>query len=115
MIGLQNTTYDGVGTMFLREFSETGEYVSTARIARHKLLDGGTFFSHLGVTDTDRDFPIECRLSTAEQAAIKAWYESGAELMLTFWEGCFLALIADLRIQRGGLTLITFYFKEKIQ
>lgn len=114
MIGLQNTVKDSIGTVWLRNFQDTGEYSSRARISRSKLLNGGTHISHRGVTDTDRDFSVDCRLSTEERDAIDTFYRAGAELMISFWEGSFIGLIAGLDIQRDGSATILFYFKEKL-
>ena len=114
MIGIQNTIKDDIGTIWIRNYQDSGPYSSTARISRQKTLDGGSVFSHMGVSVTDRDFSIECRLSPDEAANIKTLYEDGAELMISTWEGAFIGLIAKLDIERDGTAEILFYFKEQL-
>ena len=114
MIGVQSTVKDDVGTIWIRNYQDSGGYSSKARIFRQKTLDGGSVFSHLGVSVTDRDFLIKCRLSPEEAENIKALYQAGSELMVSFWEGSFLGIVAELDIDRDGEAQILFYFKEKL-
>ena len=88
--------------------------MSTARISRAVLLNGSSYFSNHGVSETDRDFVINCRLSQEEGTLLKEIYKNAETIRLTFWEGCFLALIYRCEIQRNGEAEITFYFKEKV-
>lgn len=114
MIGIQNSIKDNIGTIWLRNYQDSGPYASMARISRQKTLDGGSVFSHMGVSVTDRNFSIECRLSSEEAAGLKTLYEGGAELMISTWEGAFIGLIAKLDIERDGAAEILFYFKEQL-
>ncbi|WP_319525685.1 hypothetical protein [uncultured Desulfosarcina sp.] len=115
MIYLSKIYVDDPGSnITLRNFPETGEYDSTARIDRVKTLDGGGVLSHNGTSCVDRDFEVECRVSEAEAAVLKLFHENGILLRLSFWEGSFKAYIFRLNIQRDGAAAIVFYFKEKL-
>jgi hypothetical protein len=114
MIFLSRTTADSAGQIILRNYQLSGDYENTARISRDKTLDGGSVFSHYGVTDTDRTFLIECRLSTPEAVALKAYFENAVVLRISFWEGSFSGYIYRLSIRRDGTAKITFYFSEKL-
>ena len=105
---------NGTGRVALRNYQDSGEYDNTARISRTATLDGSSHFDHLGVTDTDRDFQVVCRLTAAEHADLKALFESGETVRISFWEGCFLGLISRLNVRRSGEASITLYFKERL-
>jgi len=98
----------------IRNYQGSGAYVNTARISRTALLNGSSNFSNYGVSDTDRDFIINCRLSQEEKKLLKEIYKNAETVRLTFWEGSFLALVYRCEIQRDGEAEITFYFKEKL-
>ena len=115
MISITRTTIDGPGECVrLRNYKASGDYENRARLSRVKLLDGSSYFSHFGVSDTDRDFPIECRLTPVERESLVALFNSSALVKIAFWEGLFLGFIYRLKIRRNGEAEITLYFKEKI-
>lgn len=102
------------GAVRLRNYQDSGGYDNTARISRTATLDGSSHFDHFGVSDTDRDFQVNCRLTPAEHAALKSLFESGETVRISFWEGCFLGLVARLNVRRNGEATVTLYFKEKL-
>ena len=114
MIIISNTTADPTGPIQLRNYQLSGEYDSTARISRTATLDGSSHFDHFGVSDTDRNFSIQCRLTMTEQSLLKSLYESGASVRISFWEGCFSGYIAGLKILRSGEATVRFYFRERL-
>ena len=114
MILISKITGDANGRLALRNYQVSGDYENRARIARSATLDGSSHFSHFGVTDTDRDFTVSCRLSPSEFTTLKTIFESAETIRISFWEGAFLGLIARLKSLRNGESAITFYFKEKL-
>lgn len=114
MIYIAKITADSNGLLSLRNYQLSGDYDSTARISRTALLDGTSHLSNFGVTDSDRDFKIDCRVSGSELIRLKEIHEAAEIIRLSFWEGSFLSMIYRLSIKRNGETSITFYFKEKL-
>ena len=115
MISITRTSIDGPGgPVQLRNYRDSAEYDSTARLNRVKTLDGGSSFSHFGVSDTDRDFVVECRLTPLEYALLDALHRSAALIRIAFKEGVYLGFIYRLRVRSNNEATITFYFKEKI-
>lgn len=114
MIILSKTISDSAGQVQIRNYQLSGDYENTARLNRAKTLDGSSVLSHYGVTDTDRTFLIECRLSSAELSILKSFFENAVLLRISFWEGSFNGYIKRLTVQRDGKTTITFYFSEKL-
>ena len=114
MIVLSKTIADSVGRVLIRNYQLSGEYENTARISRVKTLDGGCALSHLGVTDTDRNFMVDCRLSPSELLMVKSLFENAVPLRISFWEGAFTGYIYRLTVKRDGTARITFYFLEKL-
>ncbi|WP_319406183.1 hypothetical protein [uncultured Desulfosarcina sp.] len=114
MIFLSKTTADIDGRMVLRNYQVSGEYENTARISRDKTLDGGSAFSHLGVSDTDRDFVVECRMTPDEGAKFKALFANATVLRISFWEGVFKGYVYRFKWRRDGKATITFLFMEKM-
>ena len=115
MIFLSKTSIDDPGSnLRIRNYQVTGEYSSTARISRAQTLDGGGVLSHYGTSVTDRDLPIDCRVTDTEAAALRQLHESGVLIRISFWEGAFSGYIYRLNIRRDGVTQITFYFTEKL-
>jgi hypothetical protein len=114
MIAVSNTQADANGHVILRNYQNSGEYNSTARIQRSKTLDGGGLLSPYGTSPTDRDFIVDCRLTKSEQAILKALHENCTLVRISFWEGSFTGYIHDADIQRNGTAKITFWFQEKL-
>lgn len=114
MIYVSKTISDSAGQVKIRNYQVSGDYENTARLNRAKTLDGDSVFSHYGVTDTDRDFFVECRLSAAELSIVKSFFENAVLLRISFWEGSFNGYIKRLAVQRDGTAGITFYFSEKM-
>ena len=114
MIILSKTTADAAGRVTLRNYQLSGGYENTARISRQKTLDGSSMLSHYGVTDTDRDFTIDCRMTKIEATAVKSFFNNAVPLRISFWEGAFTGYIYRLRVARDGSAQISFYFSEKL-
>jgi hypothetical protein len=115
MIYLSKLYVDDPGSnIALRNFPETGEYESTARIGRDKTLDGGGVLTHHGTSFVDRNFEVECRVTAVEGQTLKIFHEKGVLIRISFWEGAFNGYIFQLNIQRDGTATIVFYFKEKL-
>jgi hypothetical protein len=115
MIYISKITADPSGLLPIRNYQLSGDYDSTARISRTALLDGTSYLANFGVSDTDRDFVIDCRVTAAEAIRLRAMYEAAELIRLSFWEGSYLAMIYRLFVKRNGETNITFYFKEKLR
>lgn len=115
MISITRTSIDAPGgPVQLRNYRDSAEYDITARLNRVKTLDGGCAFSHSGVTDSDRDFIVECRLTQPEYVLLDALHRSSALIRIAFKEGIYLGFIYRLRVRPNKEATITFYFKEKI-
>ena len=114
MIIISKITADAAGVVRLRNYQDSGDYDNTARISRTATLDGSSHFDHFGVTDTDRDFQVDCRLTPVEHSTLKTLFESGETVRISFWEGCFLGLISRLNVRRSGEAKISLYFKERL-
>jgi hypothetical protein len=102
------------GRLAIRNYQDTGEYLSNARLSRQKTLDGSCAFDHYGVTDCDRDLSITCRLSLGNISILRDVYEGGEEIRISYWDGVFDGYISRLSITRSGETNITFQFSEKL-
>jgi len=114
MIVLSKTTADSAGQIRIRNYQLSGGYDNTARIARTKLLDGSGDLSHHGVSDTDRDLVVDCRLTPAEAAVVRSFFENAIALRISYWDGVYLGYIARLKTDRAGTTRLKFYFSEKL-
>lgn len=114
MISIAKITADIDGVLTLRNYQDTGDYKNTARISRTATLDGGSHFSHFGVTDTDRNFEALCRVSPSEFVKLKSLFEASTAIRISFWEGSFLGYIYRLSVGRDGKATIIFYFSEKL-
>lgn len=114
MIILSKTTADSAGRVALRNYQLSGEYDGTARIDRAKTLDGGSVISHYGVSDTDRELLVDCRMTAAEMAIVKSFYENASVLRISYWDGAFTGYIYRMRAGRDGTARIVFYFSEKL-
>jgi hypothetical protein len=114
MISICKVTGDSSGHVLIKNYQITGDYNSVARLSRAKTLDGDVKYTHSGVIDGDRNFEFECRLSETDQTTLKAIYEAGVQVTISFWEGHFTGYIYSLSIRRNGETKATIYFKEKI-
>lgn len=114
MIILSKTVADASGRVILRNYQDSGDFENTARISRQATLDGSSVLSHYGVTDTDRNFTIDCRMTKIEAATVKSLFNNAVPLRISFWEGTFTGYIYHLNIQRDGTAQITFYFSEKL-
>lgn len=114
MILITNTTAGTWEPLQIRNYPDSGAFVSPARLSRSKLLDGGSDFSHFGVTVADRDFDIKCRFTMDEAARVKALHKAAVLLKIAFWEGFFVGHIFRLTIRHNGEANIKFYFKEQL-
>lgn len=114
MIFLSKTTAEIGGTLALQVTTGSGIYSSTARLNRVKTLDGGSSFSHFGVTDTDRDYIIAGYLTAAAAEKIKEFHQSSEPIRIGCHEGAFLGFINDLIIERDRKMSATIYFKQKL-
>lgn len=114
MIGLSNTVKDENGLLWLSNAQVTADFNLSARIIRSTTLDGDVIFTHLGATEKDRNLEFDCFLSPGDIQALKSFHLTGAEILLTFWEGAFLCLIAQIDASRDGKARLKFYIKEKI-
>jgi hypothetical protein len=114
MIILSRTVADPAGRVILRNYQLSGEYDNTARISRQKTLDGSSVLSHYGTSDTDRNFTVECRLSSEEFFRVDGFFKNGTPLRISFWEGSFTGYIQRMRVQRDGAASLVFYFKENL-
>lgn len=98
----------------LRNYQISGSFDNVARISRYKTLDGGSVFSHYGVTDTDRNFNVQCRMPADDLAVLQSLFESADLVRISFWEGAYSGYIYSLKHDRNGVAKIVFYFKEKL-
>ena len=115
MIFLSKTLVEQAGeNVILRNYQLSGEYDSTARIDRARTLDGGGVLTHHGVSVTDRNFQVDCRLTPEEFKNLSTLHENAAVLRISFWEGVFLGHIYRLQAQRDGTARIIIYFSEKM-
>lgn len=115
MIFLSKNTADADnGQLILRNFQVTGDYKSSARVSKTKLLDGSTHVENYGVSDLDRDLTIDCRLSMAERAALRALHQDSVEVRISYWDGAYNGYVSKMRSARDGVTKIVFDFTEKL-
>jgi hypothetical protein len=115
MIYIAKITADPNGLLPIRNYPDSGDYNSTARILRNALLDGTTYIENRGAPDTDLDLVIDCRVSESEKIRLEEIQKSGLTFRLSYWRGSYLATIKELFIKRNNETTITFYFKEKLR
>jgi hypothetical protein len=115
MIGLNNSVKDENGLIWLSNYQTSPEYDLSSRIVKSKTLDGDVVFTHLGTTTKDRDITVECNLSPAQVAQVKALQLANAELVLSSWDGFFKVLINRFNVNRFGESQINFYIKEHMQ
>ena len=113
MIAISNAIADPDGRVLLRHLTRRPAYDGTARISRVKTLDGDGVLTHNGVAAIDGQLEIECRLTAAQFATLKGFYENSRAVVISYWAGAYLGYIYRLRAA-GAVATIVIYFEEQL-
>jgi hypothetical protein len=114
MISISTITGSSAGNIVLRNYGAEPKYKSSARLSRSATLDGGSVFVHSGVSASDRDLAVECRLTETEASNLKTMYENHTLVSIAFHEGFFVGYIRACEIGRDGVARLNLYIKEKV-
>ena len=110
MIGISTLTANTSGHLVMHETSVLNEY--PARVSRTKLLDGGVYINHSGVSDGDRTLNIVALLSEADRATLLNIHQTETFVHVATPDGYYTAAISSIRRKKAD-TIINILIKEK--
>ena len=112
MISISTTTANTAGNVIIYNVAESKLNERTARISRTQTLDGGVYINHSGYTDGDRTLHIKSKIDSSQAVVLTALFESYTILLISMFDGLYLAVISALNIEDGFLRM-TVLLKSK--
>jgi len=112
MIGISTLTQNPAGHLVIHENKSSQLNDLPARVSRTKLLDGGVYINHSGVSDGDRTLNVIARLSEADRARLVNIHRTETFVRVAIPDGVFQAAISSVRQQKAD-TVLTILIKEK--
>lgn len=112
MISISMITADSSGNVVIMNTSQCDFGKRPARVSRVATLDGGAVITHSGVSEADRTFKIDCRISEAQKTAIEYIYANSTSVLVSCSEGLFYGALSELDTTNGRLKA-TFLVKSK--
>lgn len=105
MISFSTIVPDGTDPIIIKENKKSVLQKATARISRVKTLDGNSFVSHRGYTDTDRTLNVNARLSKADANNLWTLFTDEILLNVSTIDGCYSGVIDTLSIDNGEIKM----------
>jgi len=107
MISISTQSADANGSVIL-QCPTISYYDNTARVSRVKLLDGGAYILHSGVSDGDRTLNVSTRVCAEQSAALLNIFTNYQIVIIVLPDGIFLGVISYLKTdqQKADITIL---------
>jgi hypothetical protein len=112
MIGISTLTQNAEGHLVIHEKKSSTINDHPARVSRTKLLDGGVYINHSGVSDGDRTLNVVARLSDADRTKLVNIHQTETFIHVACPDGYYEAAISGIRRQKAD-TVINILIKKK--
>jgi hypothetical protein len=113
VIAICSSVADPGGRVVLRRPTVAPGYDVEARVSKSMLLDGKVHISHSGTVPADGQLEITCPLNGDQFEILRTLHESGIDVRVSYWAGCYLGTIRHLFFD-GGPAKITILFSEQL-
>lgn len=112
MISISTKTANSSGHLVIHEKKSSKLNDIPARVSRTKLLDGGVYINHSGVSQGDRTLSVVALMTAADRSRLKTIHETETLIYVATADGFFEAAISEIRQNKAG-TVINILIKEK--
>jgi len=112
MIGISTLTQNTAGHLMVHEKKTSAVNNHPARVSRTKILNGGVYINHSGVTDGDRTLTVIAEMTDAQRNRLLAIHKTETLVHVATRDGHYTAAISDVRQQKAD-TVFTILIKEK--
>jgi len=112
MISLSTVVPGSNAPVIINEIGTSALQKATARISRIKTLDGGSFISHRGYSDTDRLLIVNARLSESKSNLLWNLFTDEILLNVSIVDGCYSGAIESLSIDKGDIKMKIFIIER---
>jgi len=114
MLTISAPIFDINGFEVIESFEKDGLSDFQRRVSRTATLDGGASITDFGYSDADLTFNIEWTPKNSDQVDnVRRMVRSYGRLIISFYDGCFLAAPLDFRASTGTVAL-TFLVEKRL-